>query len=84
MIDRLVGILLGTAVGDALGMPAEGLSPRRRRRLTGQSGDSEEHFHYTLAAKAGNNPLDASMDCLAPPRPSRIEPMALDCGGPGR
>lgn len=33
MKDRLAGILLGTAVGDALGLPAEGLSPRRRRRL---------------------------------------------------
>lgn len=31
--DRLVGIVLGTAVGDSLGLPAEGLSPRRRRRL---------------------------------------------------
>jgi len=31
--DRFIGILLGTAVGDALGLPAEGLSPRRRRRL---------------------------------------------------
>ncbi|MEI8371696.1 MAG: ADP-ribosylglycohydrolase family protein [Planctomycetota bacterium] len=33
MNDRLTGILLGTAVGDALGLPAEGLSPRRRQRL---------------------------------------------------
>ncbi len=33
MNDRLAGILLGTAVGDALGLPAEGLSPQRRRRL---------------------------------------------------
>jgi ADP-ribosylglycohydrolase len=33
MTDRLIGILLGTAVGDALGLPAEGLSPQRRRRL---------------------------------------------------
>src|ERR1017187_4780675 len=33
MNDRLAGILLGTAVGDALGLPAEGLSPRRRQRL---------------------------------------------------
>ncbi|MBI5387410.1 MAG: ADP-ribosylglycohydrolase family protein [Verrucomicrobia bacterium] len=30
--DRLVGLLLGTAVGDALGLPAEGLSPVRIRR----------------------------------------------------
>ena len=32
MEDRLAGILLGTAVGDSVGLPAEGLSPRRRRR----------------------------------------------------
>ena len=31
--DRLAGVLLGTAVGDALGLPYENLSPRRRRRL---------------------------------------------------
>jgi ADP-ribosylglycohydrolase len=31
--DRLRGILLGTAVGDALGLPAEGLSRRRARKL---------------------------------------------------
>ena len=33
MNDRLAGVLLGTAVGDALGLPAEGLSPSRRRRM---------------------------------------------------
>ena len=31
--DRFRGILLGTAVGDALGLPAEGLSRQRIRRL---------------------------------------------------
>jgi hypothetical protein len=31
--DSLIGILLGTAVGDALGLPAESLRPGRRRRL---------------------------------------------------
>lgn len=31
--SSLTGCLLGTAVGDALGLPAEGLSPRRRARL---------------------------------------------------
>ncbi len=31
--DRLAGILLGTAVGDSVGLPAEGLSPSRRQRL---------------------------------------------------
>lgn len=33
MQERLAGILLGTAVGDALGLPAEGMSPSRRRRI---------------------------------------------------
>ncbi len=31
--DRLTGVLLGTAVGDSVGLPAEGLSPSRRQRL---------------------------------------------------
>ncbi|MFQ5828160.1 MAG: ADP-ribosylglycohydrolase family protein [Candidatus Methylomirabilia bacterium] len=31
--ERMRGILLGTAVGDALGLPAEGISRRRARRL---------------------------------------------------
>jgi ADP-ribosylglycohydrolase len=33
--DRLAGVVLGTAVGDALGTPREGLSRRRARRLFG-------------------------------------------------
>jgi ADP-ribosylglycohydrolase len=37
LLDRFRGLLLGTAVGDALGLPAEGLSPRRARRLFGGS-----------------------------------------------
>lgn len=33
--DAVVGCLLGTAVGDALGLPREGLRPERARRLFG-------------------------------------------------
>jgi ADP-ribosylglycohydrolase len=33
--DRLRGLLVGQAVGDALGLPREGLSPRRARRMFG-------------------------------------------------
>jgi ADP-ribosylglycohydrolase len=32
-IDRIAGVILGTAVGDALGLPREGLSRRRARRI---------------------------------------------------
>ena len=31
--DRLAGVLLGTAVGDAIGLPAEGIGRRRLARL---------------------------------------------------
>lgn len=33
--DRIVGCLLGGAVGDAIGLPAEGLTAQRQRRLFG-------------------------------------------------
>ncbi|MBK9266986.1 MAG: ADP-ribosylglycohydrolase family protein [Polyangiaceae bacterium] len=34
-LDRLQGVLLGAAVGDALGLPREGLSPTRAARMYG-------------------------------------------------
>jgi ADP-ribosylglycohydrolase len=34
--DRMAGVLLGTAVGDALGLPREGLSRQRAERLFGR------------------------------------------------
>lgn len=33
--DRIAGVILGTAIGDALGLPREGLSPQRTRRIFG-------------------------------------------------
>lgn len=33
--DRIVGCILGTAVGDAIGLPYEGLSRRRGARILG-------------------------------------------------
>ena len=42
--DAIIGCLLGTAVGDALGLPYEGLSPRRGRRLLGPP----EHHRLVL------------------------------------
>jgi ADP-ribosylglycohydrolase len=54
--DRLTGMLLGAAVGDALGLPCEGLSRARRERLfpgplrhrfflgTGMLSDDTEHL----------------------------------------
>ncbi|HYG74661.1 MAG TPA: ADP-ribosylglycohydrolase family protein [Planctomycetota bacterium] len=35
--DRMAGVILGTAVGDALGLPREGLSASRARRMFGSA-----------------------------------------------
>ncbi len=35
--DHILGCLIGTAVGDAIGLPREGLGPRRAERLFGPS-----------------------------------------------
>jgi ADP-ribosylglycohydrolase len=62
-LDRLAGVLLGTAVGDALGLPREGLSARRARRLfgppplrhrflLGRGMVSDDTEHTCLAAQA--------------------------------
>lgn len=59
----LAGCLLGTAVGDALGLPYEGLSPRRRARLFpkmdryhllpfGRGMCSDDTEHTIMVAKA--------------------------------
>ncbi|HJZ90265.1 MAG TPA: ADP-ribosylglycohydrolase family protein, partial [Gemmataceae bacterium] len=39
---EIIGCLVGTAIGDALGLPHEGLSPRRARRLF----PDVDHFHF--------------------------------------
>lgn len=68
--DRLCGLLLGMAVGDALGLPREGLSPRRAARMfrgplrhrfvlgRGMISDDTEHACMTAQAllRSPNNP----------------------------
>lgn len=69
-MDRITGLLLGTAVGDSLGLPREGLSPRRAARLYpgplrqrlafghGMLSDDTEHACMTAQAllAAGDDP----------------------------
>jgi ADP-ribosylglycohydrolase len=69
-MDRMAGLLLGTAVGDSLGLPREGLSPRRAARLhrgplrqrlvlgRGMLSDDTEHACMTAQAllAAGDDP----------------------------
>lgn len=59
MSDPAVGSLLGTAVGDALGLPYENLSPRRARKLFG------EPARYRLLFGRGMVSDDTEHACLA-------------------
>lgn len=56
--NTLVGCLLGTAVGDALGLPYEGLSPRRARRMLGPP------TQYRLLPNRGMVSDDTEHACL--------------------
>ena len=78
MEDRLAGILLGTAVGDALGLPAEGIRPARIKRLwrgpwrhrfflgRGMLSDDSEHIFF-VAQSLLESPADPRLfqRCLA-------------------
>jgi ADP-ribosylglycohydrolase len=48
--NSITGSLLGSAVGDALGLPLEGLPPQRARKLFGEIGDN---FEMCLLANRG-------------------------------
>ncbi len=73
LLERaLCGALLGTAVGDALGLPAEGLHPKRIRRLwngewrmrlifgRGMLSDDTEHT-FAVAQSLAEFPNDAAL-----------------------
>ena len=71
--DRIAGTLLGTAVGDALGLPREGLSARRARRLFGDG------LRHAFVAGRGMVSDDTEHACLlgqallsAPEDPARF------------
>lgn len=58
-IDQLAGVILGTAVGDALGLPREGLSRRRARRLFG-----DLPLRHSLLLRRGMVSDDTEHTCM--------------------
>lgn len=91
LLDAVSGCLLGTAAGDALGLPAEGLSRRRQARMLGaydghrlvlgrgMTSDDTEHACMTaqaLVASAGD--VDVFRRCLA--RDVRVWFLTLPAG----
>jgi len=76
--DRFDGVLLGTAVGDALGLPAEGISRVRIQRMwhgqwrfrflfgRGMVSDDTEHTLFVAQALLTHpDDVDAFQRCLA-------------------
>lgn len=58
-LDRITGALLGVACGDALGLPYEGLSPARARKLFGDG-----PLRHRLVAGRGMVSDDTDHSCL--------------------
>src|SRR4051794_24379754 len=58
--DAFTGVLLGTAVGDALGLPREGLSRRRAERIFGPG-----PLRHRLAFGRGMVSDDTEHTCMA-------------------
>ena len=56
--DRIAGVLLGAVVGDALGLPREGLSPQRAQRIFG------EDVRHALVLGRGMVSDDTEQTCL--------------------
>ena len=48
--DRIIGCILGTAVGDAMGLPYEGLSRRRGKRLLGPADRHRFFFGHGMVS----------------------------------
>ncbi len=91
LTESLRGVLLGTAVGDALGLPAEGLSPRTIRRLgwspwrhrlvAGRGMLSDDTEHTALVARSLlEHPADADAFQRALARRLRWWLLALPAG----
>ncbi len=70
--EAAVGCLLGTAVGDALGLPCEGLSKRRQRRLFPSLG------RYRFVLGRGMCSDDTDHSCML------AQAVAVSGGSPGR
>jgi ADP-ribosylglycohydrolase len=58
--DRIAGVILGTAVGDALGLPREALSARRAKRLFGPP-----PLHHCFLLGRGMVSDDTEHTCMA-------------------
>ena len=57
-LDALTGCLLGMAIGDALGLPSEGLSPQRQAKLF------PDLDHYHLIGAYGMISDDTEHACM--------------------
>lgn len=68
LAQRFRGILVGTAVGDALGLPAEGMSPARARMLFGGTWRHRLVFGRGMLSDDTEHALFVSQSLLAHPQ----------------
>lgn len=75
--ERFEGLLLGTAVGDAIGLPAEGMSAARIRRLWGGRWEHRFFFGHGMLSDDSEHTLMVGQALLQHPADDRAFARAL-------
>ncbi len=70
--DRFRGVILGTAVGDAIGLPAEGLTPSRARKLFPGRWRHRLVIHRGLVSDDTEHTLFVAQSLLAHPQSKEL------------
>ncbi|MFK7790770.1 MAG: ADP-ribosylglycohydrolase family protein, partial [Phycisphaeraceae bacterium] len=80
--DQILGCVLGTAIGDAIGLPREGLSPRRAEQMCG--GPPLEHTFIVgrgMCSDDTEHTADADVVLVATGRRPYTDGLGLDALG---
>lgn len=70
--SAIVGTILGTAIGDALGLPYEELSPRRAKRLLGKANRYRFLFNYGMVSDDTEHTCIVAQSLIASGKDVRI------------
>jgi len=73
----IIGCILGTAVGDALGLPYEGVAPRRAKRLLGPPDRYRFLFGHGMISDDTEHTCMVAMSEKSTLKAPRVNPIAI-------